>query len=319
MNKKLYDLYVKETGLSALYGKYTDLADSEENIFIRLPHSELDELRYNKSNLVRMALLDHIRVIKKTNGTDKELESGLIRDNIWYEFIKLIAGRVMLGDIDLSTLKKETKDEMSDIESWYTNILIPVLADLVRKGVVKYEDYKVEDDTRSRMFNTKKTPEERPYVILIVEKLGTAKKMQLMCEELGWFCTDSKGKPGLSSSEMIEKMLPDDVKERGVFVLKGCDYDKDGWDAGDSFVQQLRDLGIKVEGEKWIESLSRKASKKVICAADFMNRPRELLEASRVELYKNMPVPDDWHKMYAEGNIKTNQYRKLAKKIYKID
>ena len=70
-------------------------------------------------------------------------------------------------------------------------------------------------------------------------------------------------------------------------------------------------------GERWLEHLSSKTGKKVICGADFMRRPRMLLEAKRRSLYKDMPVPKKWHEMYAEGKTETDYYWKLAKGIYK--
>jgi predicted metallo-beta-lactamase superfamily hydrolase len=55
-------------------------------------------------------------------------------------------------------------------------------------------------------------------------------------------------------------------------------------------------------GERWLEDLSQKAGKKILCAADFMKRPRELLEARRRELYESVPVPANWHQDYSEGS-----------------
>ena len=63
-----------------------------------------------------------------------------------------------------------------------------------------------------------------------------------------------------------------------------------------------------MEGEDWLNELSAVAGKKVYCAADFMDRPRLLLEAKRVPLYKKMPVPDGWHDDYAKGLVNTGEY-----------
>jgi predicted metallo-beta-lactamase superfamily hydrolase len=63
-----------------------------------------------------------------------------------------------------------------------------------------------------------------------------------------------------------------------------------------------------VEGEVWLDELSAAVSKKVYCAADFMGSPRKLFEAKRVQLYKNMPVPDGWHDDYAKGLVSTGEY-----------
>ena len=71
------------------------------------------------------------------------------------------------------------------------------------------------------------------------------------------------------------------------------------------------------EGLRWLKHLSLETGKKVICAADFMKRPRMLLEAKRKQLYKDIPVPEGWHEDYAKGKASTNPYWNLAKKIYK--
>ena len=68
------------------------------------------------------------------------------------------------------------------------------------------------------------------------------------------------------------------------------------------------------EGLKWLKRLTSETGKKVICAADFMKRPRMLLEAKRRQLYKDMPVPEDWHKNYAKGKVNTNSYLRKVKR-----
>ena len=62
------------------------------------------------------------------------------------------------------------------------------------------------------------------------------------------------------------------------------------------------------EGEVWLDELSATVGKKVYCAADFMGKPRQLLEAQRVQLYEKMPVPVDWHNDYGKGLVGTGQY-----------
>jgi predicted metallo-beta-lactamase superfamily hydrolase len=63
------------------------------------------------------------------------------------------------------------------------------------------------------------------------------------------------------------------------------------------------------EGLAWLERLSSETGRQVLCAADFMGRRRCLLEARRVQLYKEMPVPDGWHEAYARGEADTGRYR----------
>lgn len=63
------------------------------------------------------------------------------------------------------------------------------------------------------------------------------------------------------------------------------------------------------EGLSWLDRLSSQMDHRVICAADFMEQPRRLLEARRVQLYEEMPVPDGWHEAYARGDTDTLHYR----------
>jgi len=62
------------------------------------------------------------------------------------------------------------------------------------------------------------------------------------------------------------------------------------------------------EGEQWLDHVSSLTAPKhkVICAADFMGIPRNLLEAERVLWYKKLPVPEGWHQAYARGEIVNN-------------
>jgi len=71
------------------------------------------------------------------------------------------------------------------------------------------------------------------------------------------------------------------------------------------------------EGVRWLKHLSSETGRKVICGADFMKKPRMLLEAKRKSLYRDMPVPQGWHEAYAKGEVNTDHYWNLAKKLYK--
>ena len=70
-------------------------------------------------------------------------------------------------------------------------------------------------------------------------------------------------------------------------------------------------------GETWLQDLSSKTQNKIMCGADFMEKPRMLLEARRKELYKQMPVPEGWHEAYAHGKVKTDYYWNRTKEQYK--
>lgn len=62
------------------------------------------------------------------------------------------------------------------------------------------------------------------------------------------------------------------------------------------------------EGEVWLDRLSATVGNKVYCAADYMDRPRRLLEAERAQLYEEMPVPHGWHDNYARGRADAGEY-----------
>jgi predicted metallo-beta-lactamase superfamily hydrolase len=49
----------------------------------------------------------------------------------------------------------------------------------------------------------------------------------------------------------------------------------------------LRSLG----GYNWLKELAAKVENRVLCAAEFMGKELELLEAQRKILYEKMPVP----------------------------
>jgi hypothetical protein len=55
------------------------------------------------------------------------------------------------------------------------------------------------------------------------------------------------------------------------------------------------------EGVLWLKALKGLFGERVGCAADYMGVKRRFLEASRKELYRDMPVPRRWHREYAEG------------------
>lgn len=64
------------------------------------------------------------------------------------------------------------------------------------------------------------------------------------------------------------------------------------------------------EGIVWLKRLSSETGKGIVCAADFMKKPRLLLEAWRRQLYKDMLVPKNWHRDYARGKVDVEPYRK---------
>jgi len=63
-----------------------------------------------------------------------------------------------------------------------------------------------------------------------------------------------------------------------------------------------------LEGPTWLESLSAAVGRKVLCAADFVGRPRQLLEARRRQLFAAYPVRAGWHDDYARGVAGVDQF-----------
>jgi hypothetical protein len=53
------------------------------------------------------------------------------------------------------------------------------------------------------------------------------------------------------------------------------------------------------QGIEWLADLSAAVGRRILCAADFMKKPRRLLEADRAQWYRKTPVSDTWHADYA--------------------
>lgn len=62
------------------------------------------------------------------------------------------------------------------------------------------------------------------------------------------------------------------------------------------------------EGYSWLKEFARKVENRVLCAAEFMGKTPELLEAQRKNLYEKMPVPSGWHEAYAKGETSFEEY-----------
>ncbi len=62
------------------------------------------------------------------------------------------------------------------------------------------------------------------------------------------------------------------------------------------------------QGPQWLEALSAKTGKHIYCAADFMGKKPQLLEADRTQLYETFPVRPHWHEEYERGRAYTNSY-----------
>jgi len=62
------------------------------------------------------------------------------------------------------------------------------------------------------------------------------------------------------------------------------------------------------EGYNWLKMLAGTVETRVLCAAEFMGKTPELLEAQRKALYEKMPVPSGWHAAYTEGKAGFGKY-----------
>ena len=72
------------------------------------------------------------------------------------------------------------------------------------------------------------------------------------------------------------------------------------------------------EGARWLDRLASESGRRVVCAADFMGRPRRLLEARREELYRRMPVVEGWHEAYARGEVDCEEQSFLVRKLNRM-
>jgi predicted metallo-beta-lactamase superfamily hydrolase len=55
------------------------------------------------------------------------------------------------------------------------------------------------------------------------------------------------------------------------------------------------------EGYNWLKELAGMVESQVLCAAEFMGKTPELLEAQRKNLYEKAPVPSGWHEAYSKS------------------
>ncbi len=132
----------------------------------------------------------------------------------------------------------------------------------------------------------------------------------------------------LLNNEAVSKIVswgPDVVLASGPpFYLCRLSNDqvKEAWENAIRLSQKVDTLILdhhlmrSYDGVKWLERLSDETNKKIMCGADFMKKPRMLLEAQRKDLYEKMHVPEGWHEAYAEGKVNTDYYWNLAKKCY---
>jgi len=70
------------------------------------------------------------------------------------------------------------------------------------------------------------------------------------------------------------------------------------------------------DGIAWFERLASNADGKISCGAEQMERTPVFLEADRELLYDLMPVPEGWHRDYADGRADTRPFVEMARTLY---
>jgi len=70
------------------------------------------------------------------------------------------------------------------------------------------------------------------------------------------------------------------------------------------------------QGVNWLDRLSQAAGKKIYCAADFMHRPKLMLEARRTELYHEMEVAENWHQEYEQGKVSVEKFTVIGHEMF---
>lgn len=89
---------------------------------------------------------------------------------------------------------------------------------------------------------------------------------------------------------------------------------KQAWRNGIRLAENIETLIIdhhllrSEQGLNWLDDLSRATGKKFFCAADYMHKPKQMLEARRTDLYKEMPVVENRHRKYGQGKVSVNTF-----------
>jgi len=85
------------------------------------------------------------------------------------------------------------------------------------------------------------------------------------------------------------------------------DTRKAAWDNARALAEMVPTLIIdhhllrSWEGIQWLAEVQHHSQTRVICAADHQHKKRRFLEADRVHLYQEQPVPEGWHKAYEKN------------------
>jgi hypothetical protein len=97
-------------------------------------------------------------------------------------------------------------------------------------------------------------------------------------------------------------------------TILGAAERKRAWDNAVRLVEHVNvvildhHLMRSAEGEVWLSKIAQTTGRRVYCAADYMGKPRRLLEAERKRLYDEMPVPPQWHSSEAVKDSGIERY-----------
>lgn len=99
------------------------------------------------------------------------------------------------------------------------------------------------------------------------------------------------------------------------------DKKKQAWENGKILSQNIGVLILdhhllrSKEGLAWLKGLDSKTKNRVLSASDFMGRMPLLLEAWRKQLYSQIPVPENWHESYTQGEVSAKPYLPYLKRL----
>lgn len=94
------------------------------------------------------------------------------------------------------------------------------------------------------------------------------------------------------------------------------------WKNATLLAENIRDVIIdhhlfrSEEGSVWLEKLNENARGKVWSGAGYMGLHPHLLESRRSVLYRDIPVPENWHSAFFRGIERTDRFLSLAGDIY---
>ncbi len=193
-----------------------------------------------------------IAVLRKHFGyatTDSIRRQPFFRNVIWQIHEQIQAGHPPKFYIKHGFIRgmwyhiKARIDRYKQLRGRYYGSMIKALTDLVRAGVVSYQDFNFRDRDEA----LHKLGTDNPYIIIYAEKDGLISVMEELHDLYGATIITLGGTPSLMSTnylvgEMVATGL-DLSREFACFSL--VDFDPDGWDTAGDFLSNLKTFGLK--------------------------------------------------------------------------